>query len=107
MGRPGGRMKLLTWNVQWFRGLDGRVDPVRVVAHARSLADFDVLCLQELADHFPAPLLEGNDDADQFALIARLLPGHAVVPGFAVDHPAPGGRRRRFGNAIASRYPVQ
>jgi endonuclease/exonuclease/phosphatase family metal-dependent hydrolase len=99
-------MNLLTWNVQWFRGLDRRVDAARVIAHARSLTDFDLLCVQELADHFPAPLLADNDDADQFALLARLLPGYAVVPGIAADHPSRDGRRRRFGNAIASRYPV-
>ncbi len=99
-------MNLVTWNVQWFRGLDGRVDPARVIAHARSLADVDVLCMQEIADRFPAPRLAGNDDADQFARLAALLPGFTVVPGIAVDHPAPDGRRRRFGNAIATRYPV-
>jgi endonuclease/exonuclease/phosphatase family metal-dependent hydrolase len=96
----------LTWNVQWFRGLDGRVDPARVIAPARTLADFDVLCLQELADNFPAPLLEGNDDADQFATLARLLPGYTVVHGISADHPGADGRRRSFGNAIATRWPV-
>ena len=99
-------MKLVTWNVQWFHGLDGRVDARRVIEHARSLADFDVLCLQEIADNFPAPRLEGNDDSDQFATLARLLPGYTIVPGVGADHPGDGGRRRRFGNAIASRWPV-
>ena len=47
-------MKLITWNVQWCRGVDGRVDPARIVAEAKRLADFDVLCLQEIADNFPA-----------------------------------------------------
>jgi endonuclease/exonuclease/phosphatase family metal-dependent hydrolase len=100
-------MRLVTWNVQWFLGLDGRVDPARVIAHARSLADFDVLCVQELADNFPAPRLEGNDDGDQFARLAALLPGYTVVHGLGSDHPADDGRRRRFGNAIASRLPVR
>ncbi|MCC6379334.1 MAG: endonuclease/exonuclease/phosphatase family protein [Burkholderiales bacterium] len=98
---------LVTWNVQWFRGLDGRVDPARVVAHAKSLADFDLLCVQELADNFPDPSLAGNDDRDQFALLAALLPGFEVFHGVGSDHPATQGRRRRFGNAIASRLPVQ
>jgi endonuclease/exonuclease/phosphatase family metal-dependent hydrolase len=100
-------MNLVTWNVQWFRGLDGRVDPARVIAHARSLADFDVLCLQELADHFPSPRLEGNDDRDQFAVLGSLLPGYTVIHGVGADHPGDGARRRRFGNAIASRLPVR
>jgi len=100
-------MKITTWNVQWCRGIDGRVDPERIVAEAKRLADFDVLCLQEVADHFPAPRLGGNDDSDQFARLARLLPGFEAVPGVAVDQPGEGGRRRRFGNMILSRLPVK
>jgi endonuclease/exonuclease/phosphatase family metal-dependent hydrolase len=99
-------MKLVTWNVQWCRGVDGRVDPARIVFEARRLADFDVLCLQEIADNYPDPRLAGADDADQFARIADLLPGYVAVPGIAVDQPAEGGRRRRFGNMILSRLPV-
>lgn len=50
-------MKLITWNVQWCRGVDHLVDPARVIAEAKRIADFDVLCLQEVADNYPAPLL--------------------------------------------------
>ncbi len=100
-------MKILTWNVQWCRGIDGRVDPARIVAEARRIADFDVLCLQEVADNFPDPRLAGNDARDQFAAIAGLLPGFEPVPGVAVDHPGEAGRRRRFGNMILSRLPVR
>src|SRR6185503_7485900 len=98
----GGPLKLITWNVQWCRGLDGRVDPARIVAHARSMADFDVLCVQEVADNFPA--LERNDDRDQFAELASLLRGYEMAAGFGVDVAGEGGRRRRFGNAIFTRY---
>jgi endonuclease/exonuclease/phosphatase family metal-dependent hydrolase len=100
-------MKLITWNVQWCRGVDRVVDPARIVAEARRLADFDVLCLQEIADHYPAPRLAGSDGEDQFARIAQLLPGYTAVPGVAVDQPGDGGRRRRFGNMILSRLPVR
>jgi endonuclease/exonuclease/phosphatase family metal-dependent hydrolase len=100
-------MKLITWNVQWCRGVDGRVDPARIVAEAKKLADFDVLCLQEIADNFPDPRLAGNTGDDQFAVLAALLPGFTPVAGVAVDHPAEGGRRRRFGNLILSRLPVR
>ncbi len=98
-------MKLITWNIQWGLGLDGRVDLARIVATARALADFDVLCVQEVADNFPA--LDGNDERDQFAELARLLPGHHLAEAFGVDLPGEGGRRRRFGNAIFSRYDVE
>jgi len=97
-------MKLITWNVQWCRGCDGRVDPQRIVSHARALADFDVLCLQEVADNFPD--LKGGGGEDQFQELARLLPGYAAVPGAAVDVPDGSGGRRRFGNLLLSRLPV-
>jgi len=76
-----------------------------VVAEIRRLGDFDVICLQEIADNFPAPRLPGNDDADQFSVIAGLLPGYEAVSGVGADHPGE-GRRRRFGNMILSRLPV-
>ena len=99
-------MRLITWNIQWGRGIDGRVDLERIVRKARSLADFDVLCVQEVADNFPAPGLEGNDDRDQFAALAALLPGYHRIEGYGIDVAGEGARRRRFGNAIFTRYSV-
>jgi endonuclease/exonuclease/phosphatase family metal-dependent hydrolase len=78
-----------------------------VIAEARRLTDFDVLCVQEVADNFPAPRLGGSAGEDQFAALAALLPGFTAVPGIAVDHPADHGGRRRFGNMILSRLPVR
>jgi endonuclease/exonuclease/phosphatase family metal-dependent hydrolase len=99
-------VKLITWNTQWCRGVDGKVDPARIVRHARAFADFDVLCLQEIANNFPDPRLPGSRGENQFAELAKLLPGYQPVPGVAVDVPAEGGGRRHFGNMIFSRYPV-
>ena len=99
-------MQLITWNVQWCRGVDLAVDAARIVAEAKRLADFDVLCLQEIADNYPDPRLGGNDTSDQFARLAALLPGYTAIPGVAVDQPADDGSRRRFGNIILSRLPV-
>ncbi len=99
-------MKLITWNVQWCRGVDGKVDPARIVRHAKAIADFDVLCLQEIANNYPDPLLAGSRGENQFAELARLLPGYMPVPGIAVDVPAGNGLRRHFGNMILSRLPV-
>ena len=97
-------MELVSWNVQWCLGGDGRVDPKRIVETARAFADFDVLCLQEVAGNFPA--LKGSRGEDQFAALAALLPGYTAVAGVAVDTPAPDGTRRTFGNLILSRLPV-
>jgi endonuclease/exonuclease/phosphatase family metal-dependent hydrolase len=96
--------QLVTWNIQWCHGCEGRVDPARIVTEARAFADFDVLCLQEVASNFTA--LKGSRGEDQFELIAALLPGYAAVPGIAVDAAGANGTRRRFGNMILSRFPV-
>jgi endonuclease/exonuclease/phosphatase family metal-dependent hydrolase len=97
-------MKLITWNVQWCRGCDGAVDPARIVGTAREMADFDVLCLQEVARNFPG--LAGSSGEDQFEALARLLPGYTVVKGVATDVRAADGGRREFGNALVTRLPV-
>lgn len=97
-------MRLISWNVQWCRGCDGRVDPARIVRTAREIADFDLLCLQEVAVNFPD--LPGSAGEDQVTAIAGLLPAYTPVFGSGVDVRGSDGRRRYFGNVILSRYPV-
>ena len=115
-------MKLITWNVQWFCGLDDVVSVERVVGEARAMADFDVLCLQEVAVNYPQ--LMGNAGFDQVARLRELLPGFEVCFGAAVDelggagnadtarqggHAVGGERgcqRQQFGNLVATRLPV-
>jgi endonuclease/exonuclease/phosphatase family metal-dependent hydrolase len=46
-------MNIITWNIQSCRGCDGRVDPKRIVGVCSDMADFDVLCLQEVARNYP------------------------------------------------------
>lgn len=96
-------MQLVTWNAQWCCGLDGVVSPRRIVDTARRLADFDVLCLQEIAVNYPR--LRGNAGHDQPALLASLLPGFQVFFAPGVDE-WQDGQRRRFGNLVATRLPV-
>ncbi len=98
-------MRLLSWNIQWCRGIDGRVDPARIVRVAKELADFDVACFQEVAMNF-APLA-GSSGEDQVALLRERLPGYQVFFGYGVDVPDDSGGRRRFGNVLVSRLPVR
>ena len=91
-------MKLVTWNIQWGRGADGRVDLERILAHARRLADFDVLCLQEVSAGYPE--LPGCDGADQFRALAERLPEFTAIAGVATDAPRVEGERKAFGNMI-------
>ncbi|MDM0034047.1 endonuclease/exonuclease/phosphatase family protein [Variovorax sp. J22P271] len=96
-------MKLVTWNTQWCRGLDGVVSPRRIVDGARAMADFDVLCLQEIACGFDG--MPGQP-GDQPAELQALLPGFRLFFGAAVDEFDADGRPMRFGNLIATRLPV-
>jgi endonuclease/exonuclease/phosphatase family metal-dependent hydrolase len=97
-------MILITWNVQWCRGMDGNVDPARIARVARSLADFDVLCLQEVAINFPG--LPGSSGEDQVAELAGALPGYSAAYGPATDTDDGSGKRSLFGNAIFTRLPI-
>jgi endonuclease/exonuclease/phosphatase family metal-dependent hydrolase len=97
-------MKLISWNIQWCRGCDGRVDPTRIGKVAREMADFDVLCLQEVAHNYPD--LAGSPGENQYEALAELFPRYTLVKGVATDVPAPQGERREFGNAIVTRLPI-
>jgi len=96
-------MKVLQWNIQWCRGMDGRVDPQRIARLARELYDPDVVCLQEVAVNY-ADLDAGHD---QPALLAAALPGYSAHFAAAVDTPDGKGGRMRFGNMLLSRLPVR
>ena len=97
-------MRLLTWNVQWCRGLDGIVDPVRIAREARRVADPDVLCFQEINAGFAD--LPGSQGENQVEALKREFPGYFVFFAAAVDVPGSQGARKRFGNLIATRFPV-
>ncbi|MGQ9724143.1 MAG: endonuclease/exonuclease/phosphatase family protein [Tepidimonas sp.] len=99
-------MRILTWNVQWFRGMDGRVDVARVLAHPRDWGQCpEVLCLQEVAQHMPG--LAGAGECDQLAAVAAALPEYELFFAAAVDDWRVGrSTRQRFGNLIATRLPV-
>lgn len=96
-------MRLLSWNIQWGRGVDGRVDLVRTAAAIRGFGA-DVLCLQEVAVNHPG--LPGGAGDDQPARLGELLPGHAAAFGAGSDLPDGHGGRRLFGELILSRLPV-
>ena len=97
-------MKLITWNVQWARGIDLAVDPARIARTARDIADFDVLCLQEVAVNFPG--LPGSRGEDQVAELSRALPGFSAHYGVATDVDDGKGGRSQFGNLVFSRLSI-
>ncbi|WP_426102544.1 endonuclease/exonuclease/phosphatase family protein [Massilia sp. TSP1-1-2] len=97
-------MKLLSWNIQRGHGLRDTCSIARVVADLRHMADFDVLCLQEVSSGYTD--LPGADGGNQFMQLARLLHGYTPLAGVATDTQGEGDARLLFGNMIFSRFPV-
>ena len=98
-------MKLVSYNIQYGFGSDGRYDIARV---ANALADADVIALQEVERHW-----DRTNGDDQPALLAQMLPGYYTAYGPAFDMDAStisGGivsnRRRQFGTMLLSRFPI-
>lgn len=98
-------MELISWNIQWGRGVDGRVDLGRIVATLQGLADADVLCLQEVTRGFMD--MAGGPGPDQIAELEALLPAYRVLYAPGVDRTNADGSPRQFGNVIATRLPVR
>ena len=97
-------MKLLSWNIQWGRGADGETTLQRTVSAIRTLGDFDVICLQEVAVGFAG--LQGGQAVDGVAVLAAAFPGYSAHFAEGVDMPDGRGGRSLFGNLTLSRLPV-
>jgi len=98
-------MELISWNIQWGRGADGRVDLARQVDTLRAMADADVICLQEVTRGFGE--LRGEPGLDQVAELTALLPGYHLLFASGVDRRDRNGTHKQFGNLIATRLPVR
>jgi len=83
-------MQLITWNIQWSRGCDGVVDPARIIRVCREMADFDVLCLQEVPTE-----------------IARRLKKKKGLYFAEAKARHRGKKRIKTRNVIVSRYPLK
>lgn len=87
-------LRVVTYNIHTCVGVDRRYDPGRIAAVLREI-DADIACLQEVDAR---RRIERH--ADQWAYLGEAT-GCRVILGTGVrDH------RRRFGNAILTRFPV-
>lgn len=99
-------MRVMTYNIQYGKGRDGRYDITRI---ADALVGADIIGLQEVEAYW-----ERSGNLHQVETIAERLPGFHWVYGATVDihkswTDAEGkvqNRRRQFGNAILSRWPI-
>jgi endonuclease/exonuclease/phosphatase family metal-dependent hydrolase len=96
-------VRLISWNIQWCRGIDGRVDPQRIAREARKRYDPDVCCFQEVAVNYP----DLDASGDQPALLAAAFAGYSCHFAAAVDTPDGERGRKQFGNMLLSRLPVR
>jgi endonuclease/exonuclease/phosphatase family metal-dependent hydrolase len=100
-------MKVVSYNIQFGRGLDGVIDLVRT---CRAIRGADIICLQEVDQCW-----KRSHEKDQAVEIAGLMPSYYYVYGSSFDvdassraaHGAVINRRRRHGNMILSRWPIQ
>lgn len=99
-------MKIVSYNIQYGKGMDGEFDLVRTCKRIRRA---DIICLQEVEQGW-----QRSGNVDQPAEIEGLLPTYYCVYGanFDVDasvrsaHGAVINKRRRHGNMIISRWPI-
>ncbi|MEZ5667139.1 MAG: endonuclease/exonuclease/phosphatase family protein [Alphaproteobacteria bacterium] len=100
-------MEVITYNIQYCLGRDGRFDAGRIV---ETIRDADVVALQEVERFWTR-----SDDMDQCRVIADALPSHYWMFGPTIDvlkstgrgaDAAVDNRRRQFGNMILSRFPI-
>jgi endonuclease/exonuclease/phosphatase family metal-dependent hydrolase len=99
-------MKLVTLNIQFGFGADGKFDLTRTADAVRGA---DIITLQEVERHW-----KRSGYSDQPAELARMLPGYHWVYAANLDmdasyNGADGGlvpRRRQFGVMVLSRWPI-
>ncbi|MBO9477898.1 endonuclease/exonuclease/phosphatase family protein [Shimia sp. R11_0] len=99
-------MKIVSYNIQYGLGQDGRYDLERI---AETVRDADIICLQEVERYW-----QRSGMVDQVALLGAALPEFHLVYGANVDMDASyrdgAGRlvrrRQQFGNMVLSRYPI-
>ena len=99
--------KIVTFNIQFGVGRDGRADLARTI---EALRGADVACLQEVEKGW-----RRDGDIDQPATIAQVFPGswYVFAPGLNVHwSPAEGGTpdggfRRQHGDMVLSRFPIR
>ena len=100
-------MKVVSYNIQYGKGKDGRTDLDRIAA---GLEGADLIALQEVERFWTR-----SGDVDQVAAFADRFPTHHWVYGAGVDTDADGThadgtvehRRRQFGNMLLCRYPIR
>jgi len=95
-------MRVVSWNIHWGCGKDGRIRVHAIIDVLRKLNP-DVICLQEVAANHPE--LEGSASASQFKQLAGAFGGYHMIeqsPSEIYRNNLP----RQFGNILLSKYRI-
>ena len=95
-------MRVVSWNIHWGCGKDGRIRIHAIIDVLRKLNP-DVICLQEVASNHAE--LEGNANANQFRQLAGAFGGYQPViePTSEIYQ---NNMPRQFGNMLLSKYRI-
>jgi endonuclease/exonuclease/phosphatase family metal-dependent hydrolase len=95
-------MRVVSWNIHWGCGKDGRIRIHAIIDVLRRLHP-DVICLQEVAANHPE--LEGSATANQFRQLAGAFGGyHSVAQPTSEIYQ--NNQPRQFGNLLLSKFRV-
>ncbi|MEH6438232.1 endonuclease/exonuclease/phosphatase family protein [Massilia sp. DD77] len=95
-------MRVVSWNIHWGCGKDGRIRIHAIIDVLRRLNP-DVVCLQEVAANHPE--LDGSATANQFKQLGGAFGGYHLMehaPSEIYKNNVP----RLFGNLILSKYRI-
>lgn len=95
-------MRVVSWNIHWGCGKDGRIRIHAIIDVLRKLNP-DVICLQEVAANHPE--LEGSATASQFKQLGGAFGGYHMIdqaPSEIYRNNLP----RQFGNILLSKYRI-
>jgi endonuclease/exonuclease/phosphatase family metal-dependent hydrolase len=95
-------MRVVSWNIRWGCGKDGRIRIHAVIDVLRKLNP-DVICLQEVAANHPE--LEGGAGSNQFKQLAGAFGGYHSIEQ-ATSEIYRNNMPRLFGNLVLSKYRI-
>ena len=95
-------MRVVSWNIHWGCGRDGRIRIHAIIDVLRKLNP-DVICLQEVAANHPE--LDGSATANQFKQLSGAFGGYHPIE-YAPSEIYRNNVPRLFGNLILSKYRI-
>lgn len=99
------KIKILSWNIQASKGVDGHIDVTRIANDIVALGSADIICLQEVVRHVPH--LTNGVSMDQVALFSRIFSDYTAIFRPSIDMSLPELKQRsEFGCLILTRFKV-